>query len=128
VRAVDAAGNESFKTPPLPLETPSGTEAVDTRSPSVPRDLAGVVDDVGAVVLSWAPSTDDVGVTRYIVYRNNVVLAEDVTETSFVVAEPGPGAGFYQVQAADAAGNTSVKTAPLRIDPAEPVPDPDATG
>ncbi|MEZ5227381.1 MAG: fibronectin type III domain-containing protein [Acidimicrobiales bacterium] len=52
------------------LATIQETTSVDTERPSPPQGL--VVDSVAAaeVVLSWKPSTDNVGVSRYIVFRS----------------------------------------------------------
>jgi archaellum component FlaG (FlaF/FlaG flagellin family) len=111
VRAVDAAGNESFKTPSLRVTI----DGPDVTRPSTPQDLAAVIEANGDVTLSWDPSSDDVGVTGYIVTRNNVEIAT-VTESAAVIATPAAGSHWYQVRAVDAAGNESFKTPPLRVD------------
>ncbi len=81
--------------------------ASDTDPPTAPASLT--VDAIGetTVDLSWAASTDNVGVTEYRVYRDAAVVAT-VAGTSF--GDTGLTAGTtynYQVTALDAAGNES---------------------
>lgn len=112
VRAVDAAGNEGFKTPPIQVTIT--LPDVDTSPPSTPQDLAGSVNADRNIALTWTPSTDDVGVTEYIVYRNNDIVTT-VTDASAVYVDPPVGDNWMQVRAVDAAGNQSFKTPPVRI-------------
>jgi YVTN family beta-propeller protein len=97
----------------LPGDASSTPPGGDTQAPSAPAVLTPI--DVGTrrVNLRWLPSSDDVGVVRYEIYR-----AASVGGTLSAVAEvPGdvtrysdltPGAGdryVYQVRAFDAAGH-----------------------
>ncbi|MFN3255018.1 MAG: fibronectin type III domain-containing protein [Ilumatobacter sp.] len=125
VRARDAAGNESFKTPPIRI-TVDPDPAVDTTRPTTPTDLAGAFDDVGDVTLTWTPSTDNVAVTEYVVLRNGTEIGRTVDPT-FVVNSPPVGPSWFQVQALDAAGNESFRTPPLRLDVAGPDTTPPTT-
>ena len=111
VRAFDGAGNESYKTPST-LITIAG---VDTTAPSTPTNLVGVIEDTGDVTLTWTPSTDDIAVTGYIVFRNGVEI-QRTTEPTALIPSPGIGSHWYQVRAFDAAGNESFKTPSTRID------------
>ena len=43
----------------------------DTAAPTTPTNLAGTAPSSTTVNLSWAASTDNVGVTGYRIYRNN---------------------------------------------------------
>lgn len=57
--------------------------------------------------LTWAASSDNVGINKYIIYRNGVKLAESTT-TSFEDGKTSAGVLYtYQVQAVDSSGNTS---------------------
>lgn len=60
------------------------------------------------VVLSWKPSTDNVGVKEYRIYFSDGTLAKTTTDTQTVVTglQKGVTYGFYVV-AVDAAGNSS---------------------
>ena len=61
----------------------------------------------GEIDLSWNASTDNVGVTGYAVYRNNVKIA-DVTTMSYADRSVKQGVTYsYRVRAYDAAGHTS---------------------
>jgi len=110
VRAVDAAGNESFMTP----STKVTIIAEDTSPPRTPQNLIGAVEDNGDVTLTWTPSTDNVAVTGYIVYRNSIEIAT-VTDPTHTVPAPPTGDHWYQVRAFDAAANESYKTPSTKI-------------
>lgn len=83
----------------------------DTVAPSVPTGLTATATSSAQVQLAWAAATDNVGVTGYKVYRDNVFL-KAATDISSV--DSGLTAGSrhcYQVSAADAANNESARTA-----------------
>ena len=85
---------------------------VDTEAPSIPGRPDTTVAG-GTVQLTWTPSTDNVGVVGYIVYRsdkgNSSPLEIGQTSgTSFTDGTPQSGGQyFYSVVAFDAAGNVS---------------------
>ncbi len=114
VRAFDAAGNESFKTPSTKI-TIAADPANDVTPPNTPRDLFGVIEANGDVTLTWTPSVDNIAVTGYIVFRNAVEIARVIDPTA-VIPAPAAGSHWYQVRAFDAAGNESYKTPSTRID------------
>lgn len=114
VRARDAAGNQGFKTPPIKV-TVAEDPGVDTTRPSTPSDLAGVQEASGDVTLTWTPSTDNVGVTEYVLLRNGTEIGRTPDSTFLVVAPPS-GTSWFQVRALDAAGNESFKTPPLQFE------------
>src|SRR5436853_3199253 len=58
------------------------TPSVDTTLPSTPTGLTAAVAGSSGANLSWSASTDNVGVTGYIVRRNGVQVATPAT-TSF---------------------------------------------
>jgi chitodextrinase len=85
--------------------------AADTQGPSVPRNLKGRAVSSTQINLSWLPSTDNVGVTGYYVYLNDVALIT-TTSTSFRHTGLTPGTVYnYRVSSYDAAGNNSAWTA-----------------
>ncbi|MEM1333255.1 MAG: hypothetical protein AAGG08_07330, partial [Actinomycetota bacterium] len=115
VVAVDAAGNESFKTPPVRVDL----DGPDTQRPTQPGSPDAVVEDDLTITFSWSASSDDTGVTSYVVRRNlDEVTTVDGTTTT-VNVDLGLGTHFLQVEAVDAAGNTSFRTAPVRVDVAD---------
>src|SRR5205807_2135055 len=98
------------------------TPSVDTTRPSTPTGLTGAVAGSSGANLSWSASTDNVGVTGYIVRRNGVQVATPVT-TSF--ADTGLSAATtysYTVAARDAAGNISPNSASVSITIADTTP------
>src|SRR5438477_470274 len=104
VSAFDAVPNHSGWTDPPVSVT---TLPPDTIAPSTPMKLFASAVSSSQVNLSWAPSTDNVKVTRYIVRRNGVRVATPVS-TSY--ADTGLSAATtysYTVAARDAAGNRS---------------------
>src|SRR2546423_1666448 len=91
------------------------TPSVDTTLPSTPSGLTGAAAGSTGANLSWSASTDNVGVTGYIVRRNGVQVATPAT-TSF--ADTGLSAATtysYTVAARDAAGNISPNSASVSV-------------
>jgi fibronectin type 3 domain-containing protein len=106
--AVDAAGNRSMPTPPMAVTT----LGPDTTPPTVPGGLTAATSP-DAVTLDWSPSTDNVGVTGYVVLRDGVAVATvaDTAYTDSVVPPDEPHT--WTVRAVDAASNTSAETEPV---------------
>jgi len=88
-----------------------GAPAADTTPPTVPAGLVGSAGGGGTVILSWQPSTDNIGVAGYQVYRDGAE-ALAVTGTSASFSNVPTGTYTYGVAAFDAAGNES---APAQI-------------
>ena len=91
----------------------------DVLAPSVPINLVGRVRGAG-VDLTWSPSTDDVGVTTYHVYRNGSKIADvngapPVATFSDPVTVAHSTTFTYTVDAADAARNRSAQSAPATV-------------
>src|SRR2546425_12505423 len=98
------------------------TPSVDTTAPSMPTGLTAAVVGLTAANLSWNASTDNVGVTGYIVRRNGVQIATPTT-TSF--ADTGLSAATtysYTVAARDAAGNISPDSTSVSVTTPPPPP------
>ncbi|HYI75245.1 MAG TPA: hypothetical protein VEW90_08235 [Gaiellaceae bacterium] len=109
VRAYDAAGNVGA--PASASATTPGTG--DTTLPSVPGGLTASVQKGRRVALGWNPSSDNVGVVGYDVYRNGTRIA-GTTGTAYT-DRPGRGTFTYQVRARDAAGNVSGLSAGVTV-------------
>ncbi|VVO23458.1 fibronectin type III domain-containing protein [Pseudomonas fluorescens] len=98
VRALDAAGNFS-DSDPLPVTTP------DTTAPSKPTNFRATAITGTAVVLEWAASSDNIGITGYEIYRDNTLIYT-VTGTRIEVNGLTAGTTYmFKVRALDAAGN-----------------------
>jgi hypothetical protein len=87
----------------------SGTS--DTTAPTSPASLSATPVSQSQINLSWTASTDNVGVTGYTVYRGGAQVG---TTTLRTYSDSGLAASTtytYTVDAFDAAGNHSVKSA-----------------
>jgi len=113
VLAIDAAGNAS------PVSSATATPA-DTAAPSVPTGLAATPGNA-QVSLTWTASTDNVGVTGYRVYRDNVLIASPSTPYYSDSAVTNSITYAYKVVAVDGSANASAATAPVSATPTAPV-------
>ncbi|MGC4746514.1 glycoside hydrolase family 9 protein [Micromonospora sp. DT201] len=118
VVARDGAGNTSAASSVLSVTTPPAGSA-DTTAPSVPgTPVASAVTATG-LSLSWAASTDNVGVTGYRVYREAGTtdpLVGSPTATTLAVSGLTASTAYqFYVVAVDAAGNTSAASAPVAV-------------
>jgi hypothetical protein len=91
------------------VTTPPPT-TTDTTPPSAPTNLRVTSSSRRSVSLSWSPSTDNVGVTGYYVYRSGSLdPIQLVTGTSYVDMAVTPNKNYtYYVTAVDAQYNESV--------------------
>jgi len=111
VRATDAAGNLSGYSTVVTATTPGSG---DTTPPSIPTAPAASVIGSTQIDLSWAPSTDNAGVSGYRVERcqgagcSSFVQIAAPTGTSYSNTGLAGGTSYsYRVRATDAAGNLS---------------------
>jgi fibronectin type 3 domain-containing protein len=98
------------------------TPPVDTTPPSTPTGLTGAAAGSTGANLSWSASTDNVGVTAYVLLRNGVQVGTP-SATSF--ADTGLSAATtysYTVAARDAAGNISANSASVSVTTPPPQP------
>jgi hypothetical protein len=109
VQATDAAGNLSGFS-----NVASATTLPDTTPPSIPTNLTATPISTSQINLTWAASTDDVGVVGYNVQRcqgaNCSNFAQVSSPRTNSVDDTGLAASTtysYRVQATDFAGNLS---------------------
>jgi len=114
VSAVDAAGNASAQSSPV-----SGTPA-DTQAPTTPSAVTATPGDT-QVSLSWTPSTDNVAVTGYRVYRDGSLIASPGTPFYTDTGLTNGTSYSYRIAAADAAANTSPQSSPVSATPVAPI-------
>src|SRR6266700_4144455 len=124
VAARDAAGNISPDSTSVSVTT---AIAADTTPPSTPTGLTAAVAGSTGANLSWSASTDNVGVTGYIVRRNGVQVATPDT-TSYADTGLSVGTYSYTVAARDAAGNISPSSTSVSITIADTTPPTTPTG
>ncbi|MFJ1866314.1 discoidin domain-containing protein [Streptomyces sp. NPDC088097] len=104
VRAKDAAGNQS----PNSNSVTRAGDTGDTQAPTAPGSLALTAPAADQVKLTWQASTDNVGVSGYEVYANNVLRTTVAgNTTTFTDTQPATATVTYFVRAKDAAGNRS---------------------
>jgi len=110
VEACDAASNCSMQSSTTSATTSSAT-ASDTTAPTVPAGLVATPVSATRIDLSWTASTDNVGVTGYMVYRNGALIANLGNVTSY--SDTGLSnltAYSYTLSACDAASNCSAQS------------------
>jgi len=112
VRATDGAGNLGGYSP----VATTGTQAPDIQPPTVPGGLAATAAGQSQINLSWTASTDNVGVTGYLIERCQGTGCGSFTQvataggsaTAFVDSGLSSGITYgYRIRAVDAAGNAS---------------------
>ncbi len=90
-----------------------GDPGGDTQAPTTPAGLTVTGTTASSASLSWSPSSDNVGVTGYDVYRGGQ-LAGTATGTSFTDTGLAASTAYtYTVKARDAAGNVSAASSPV---------------
>ncbi|GEM_PF-669648 len=88
---------------------------VDTQPPTVPSSLTSTNTTTTTVSLSWNASTDNVGVTYYLIYKGGVMI-DSVTTTSYMATALTPSSTYsFTVKARDAANNISEASNALSV-------------
>ncbi len=110
VVAIDGGGNRSDPVS-APVTTPD-----DAVAPSKPSGLTGKAQSgPRRVKLAWSPSTDDVGVTAYRVYREGVTIATVGVTNYTDTTVAGRTKYRYAVSALDAVGNESPLSSTVKV-------------
>ncbi len=111
VRAADAAGNLSSYSSTATASTPAPP---DTTPPTAPSGLTATTVSTTQINLAWTASTDNMGVTGYLVERcqgggcTTFAQITSVTTTTFNNTGLASATSYsYRVRATDAAGNLS---------------------
>ena len=103
VHSSDALANEAVSA--------NATFIIDTAAPSVPIGLTATAISSTQINLSWAASTDNVGVSGYQVFRG-VTLIATTPSPSYSNTGLTPNTSYsYSIKAVDAAGNISGSSA-----------------
>ncbi|MDO8536603.1 MAG: DUF1080 domain-containing protein, partial [Candidatus Omnitrophota bacterium] len=92
-----------------------GGSGTDITPPSVPQGLKSTTVTDTTIGISWTTSTDNVAVTGYRVYRDNVKVAEGNYLTFSDSGRTANTTYTYAVSAYDAAGNESARSTALPI-------------
>lgn len=110
ITAVDTYGLRSTTGSSVSVVIPATDTAADRTPPSAPTGLTVASSGPDGAVLTWTPSTDDVAVTGYVVYKfDGLYVSTPVATVPRPTATvPGTsGMQVYYVRAKDAAGNLS---------------------
>jgi Calcineurin-like phosphoesterase/Fibronectin type III domain len=111
--AFDDIGATSLEGPP------------DTQPPDAPSNLVAEAPTPRAVDLAWDTASDDVGVTSYVVFRDDATIATvEAPATAYTDRTVTPDTAYtYEVAARDAAGNLSPRStpAPVLTPPGDPL-------
>ncbi len=110
VVAKDAAANLSPASAVLAVNT-----AADTQAPTVPAGLAAAAITPTGFTLTWTPSTDNVGVTGYDIYKNGVLAGSTTTATSLSLTGLTSGTTYSMTVTAKDAASISVASAALSV-------------
>lgn len=112
VVARDLAGNTASATASV-----NGGGATDTTPPSTPGSFTATGAGATAVNLSWAASTDNVGIDSYAILRGGTPIASvPASATSYTDSGLTPGTAYtYQVAARDVSGNMSPPARPVNV-------------
>ena len=100
------------------------TWTVDATAPSVPASVVATPLGPGAVGLTWAASSDVVGVAGYDISRDGVVIGSaGANQTAFSDTTAAPATTYqYAVRGRDAAGNVSDYSSPASATTPSAVP------
>ncbi|MEO6501352.1 MAG: fibronectin type III domain-containing protein [Jatrophihabitantaceae bacterium] len=110
--SLNDSGSATCHAPPAPDATP----------PSAPTNVSAAAASANQVDLAWSAATDNVGVTNYNVYRGSngatpgLIATTTSSAASYTDTSVTASTSYtYQVQAADAAGNTSMMSSPVTV-------------
>jgi glucose/arabinose dehydrogenase/PKD repeat protein len=92
------------------------TVGPETEPPTDPTDLHIVTNGSSQVALGWTASGDNVGVTNYRIWRNGLLRATVGAVTTYTDSTASSTHYDYNVQALDAAGNSSGLSNTLPVD------------
>lgn len=85
----------------------------DTKAPSTPSGLKLAVAGTTQAAIFWSPSTDNVGVAGYNVYRDGVLVAHTTLPNYLDTGLSSGTSHTYAVTALDAVGNVSAASSKL---------------
>ena len=103
VEAFDAPGNASNRAAVIG----STLACPDTQAPSAPAGVLASSRTANSIALTWSPSTDNVGVTGYGLYRGGSLVGTGTTTTGIFAGLTCNTNYTLAVDAVDAAGNRS---------------------
>ncbi len=104
IRAINNTGYSAYSGFKLVRTLP------DILAPTNPINLVAIDKTASTISLSWVASTDNVGVTAYDVYKDNVLIASPTTNSFVVTGLVQDVAYSFKVRARDLTNNFSAFT------------------
>jgi endonuclease I len=86
------------------------TPTSDTQAPTTPTNLAVTTKTATSISLSWSASIDNIGVSGYNVYMNNVLKTTVTGLTATITGLTASTNYSFYISANDAVGNTSASS------------------
>lgn len=108
--SISLASTSSSSSPSSTSSSRSSSNSVDSTPPSTPSSAYEINTSATQVDIGWTAATDNIGVTAYRVYRDNILigtLGASTLEYSDKTANPSK-TYIYGIEAGDAAGNWSL--------------------
>ncbi len=88
---------------------------MDLEAPTAPSDLEVMEISTNQVVLSWTASTDNIGVSEYVIYQDGIQEAL-TANTTYLINNLLPATNYeFFVKAKDAAGNLSEESNMIQV-------------
>jgi chitodextrinase len=95
------------------LDQAAVTRTGDLSAPDAPTNLHATGADASSISIEWNAPADDVGVAGYRIFRDGSFIAQVGAQTTYTDTGLAPDTEYhYEVNAFDAAGNTSAASAP----------------
>ena len=101
----DAHGLSTVKVKNIPPDC--GQIYVDTEKPSTPTGLQLISVNTSRISFAWTPSTDNVGVAVYEIFKNGVKIDESINPSYTAIGLLPATFYLFNITAKDAAGNIS---------------------
>lgn len=93
-------------------QAPASPDGSDTEAPSPPFNLYAAAASDSSIDVTWSPSTDDIGVEGYRVFRDGSAVGL-AASPSYLDTGLAAGTSYsYQVSAFDSSGNESARSSP----------------
>ncbi|MCK9860036.1 DUF4832 domain-containing protein [Paenibacillus sp. ATY16] len=97
------------------IQISAGGGSGDTQAPAAPTNVSVSGKTSSSVSLAWSASTDNVGVSQYVIYRDGNQAGTSAS-TSFTDSGVNANTAYaYTVKAKDAAGNLSAASATVNV-------------
>ena len=93
----------------------SFTTEADTTAPAIVSGLSGTAVSETGIDLSWAASTDNVGVTGYKIFRNGGLIGTSTTTSYSDTGLNAQTTYTYEVSGYDASDNESVRSSAVSV-------------